>query len=63
MVTLEPVLGALIPTGWGKGGGLSFLYDGIYFSGSNHYTSTGILVRTSVILNLNFSYTCALPCL
>ena len=30
MATLEPALGALIPTGWGKGGGLSFLYVGIY---------------------------------
>ena len=24
MATSEPVLGTLIPTGWGKGGGLSF---------------------------------------
>ena len=35
MATSEPVLGALIPTGWGKGGGLSFLYVGITFSNSN----------------------------
>ena len=28
---------------------LSFLYVEIYFSGSNHYTSTGIVVRTTKI--------------
>ena len=47
MATSEPALGALIPTGWGKGGGLSFLYVGITFGGDNHYTSAGIVVITT----------------
>ena len=47
MATLEPALGALIPTGWGKAGGLSFLYVGITFGGDNHNTSAGIVVITT----------------